>query len=291
MLTRQRVLLQLLREADRSVLRIELVKWCFLLRFESVFQGGPSFYDFVPFERGPYSFTMRHELDRLAREGWIESDSESWRLSDSGAANEFVPPGALRTSIRQLVVARKGVSVEDLLDHVYRRHTHFTMNSLADRLAPRPTAQPAIFTSGYEGETVDAFLNRLITAGIRRLIDVRHNPTARRYGFHRSTLNTLCHRLGIEYQHRPELGITSSRRQGLDEVGQRERLLDWYDRDHLARSGKAVDSLASAVAETPSVLVCMEARPCECHRSRLAERLAVRTGLRIIHLQSGKSAP
>jgi uncharacterized protein (DUF488 family) len=44
---------------------------------------------------------------------------------------------------------------------------------------------------------------------IRRLIDVRSNPTARRYGFHESTLDRLVNRLSIEYRHFAELGIRS----------------------------------------------------------------------------------
>jgi len=55
MLTRQKTLLSLLDVAVRPVQRMELTKWCFLLRQESTSAGGSAFYDFVPYRFGPFS--------------------------------------------------------------------------------------------------------------------------------------------------------------------------------------------------------------------------------------------
>ena len=65
MLNRQRVVILLLKLADRPVSRTELTKWCFLLRHESETQGGSAFYDFVPYRFGPLSFALYQETEKL----------------------------------------------------------------------------------------------------------------------------------------------------------------------------------------------------------------------------------
>ena len=65
MLTRQKVLLLMLKYAGRPVQRVELMKWCFLLRHQSETGGGSSFYDFVPYKYGPFSFALYQEIEKL----------------------------------------------------------------------------------------------------------------------------------------------------------------------------------------------------------------------------------
>ena len=224
----------------------------------------------------------------MTRDGLIEEmPGARWRMTDAGRVEALRAEAAPAAAARGIVKRFSGSRPTALIDHVYGRHPWFTINSKIRQAASRPVAQPAVFTAGYEGLLIDGFLNGLLKSGIARLIDVRHNPIARRYGFHKSTLDRLCGYLGIEYRHVPELGIPSEERQDLAEGGTvaRKRLFDSYERTTLATQGRAIAAVAELVKEKASVLVCMEAKPCECHRSHLAKPVAAITGLPIVHLK------
>ena len=282
MLTRQKILLTLLQTAERPVSRIELTKWAFVLRHESQSKGGSSFYDFLPFHYGPFSFALYHEIEKLEQQGYVsQSDQSHW------AVGRVVAPN-LEPALKQEAagVARRLMkkNVDSLMDEIYERHPEFTVNSKRRQLIKRKVAAPAVYTSGYEGASIDGFLNRLVTAGIKQLIDVRRNPIARRYGFHRSTLKRLCESLDIAYSHLPELGIESEMRQSLDTQDDYEKLFRYYRESTLVSEELAVERVTNLVKETPSVLVCMEAQPKCCHRSHLATVVSKRTRLKVDHL-------
>jgi uncharacterized protein (DUF488 family) len=172
-----------------------------------------------------------------------------------------------------------------LIDYVYDRHPEFTVNSERVQLLPRPRAEVAVYTAGYEGISVDRFLNLLVQTGVERLIDVRNNPSSRRYGFHKSTLTRLTGKLDIEYVHFPELGIRSERRQHFPADGDRGALFDEYESTTLQTEALALEAVSKLVTGRPSVLVCMEAEPECCHRGRLAGQIARTTDLPIVHLR------
>lgn len=289
MLHRQRLILSMLAEAGGRASHLEVTKWAFLARSETEWGGDPSssgaaFYQFVPYHYGPFSFALYQEAAALVRDGWITDEQNYWRLTEAGRSESrrAVADGA--AAVRSIVRRFAGKPGSALIDHVYQQHPWFTINSRIRKLAERPSARCAVYTAGYEGLQIDAFLNGLLRAGIERLIDVRNNPVSRRYGFHKSTLGRLCQNLDIEYRHLPELGIQSKARQDLDRPGARDRLFADYTATTLAIETGAVAAVAQIMRERPSVLVCMEAEPCECHRSHLAVPVAAQAGLEIEHL-------
>ncbi|MCU0712005.1 MAG: DUF488 domain-containing protein [Pirellula sp.] len=282
MLNRQKVLLSMLELADRPVGRIELMKWAFYVRQVSPSKGGDSFYDFLPYHFGPFSFALYQEVGKLEEQGYVTSSDENhWTL---GPMNPTKPPKDVDADARNAVKTLSHLSVDNLLDQIYARFPYFTMNSKRQRLVERPEGRQEIYTSGYEGLSIDAFLNRLIENGIKRLIDVRRNPIARRYGFHKSTLKRLTETLGIDYVHFPELGISSELRQSLDTQDDYDRLFARYNLTTLVDEKHAIQSATTLCKDIPSVLVCMEAEPCCCHRSHLAQRIAVDSKLPVSHL-------
>jgi uncharacterized protein (DUF488 family) len=285
MLTRQKILLLMLKTAGRPVRRVELMKWCFLLRHESASQGGSTFYDFVPYKFGPFSFAMYQEIEKLQSMSYIQAHGEqAWNLNPDIASPGVGIGSVVEREIRSVVKRFGHLSNDELLDYVYQRHPAFTVNSERQKLAPRAKADPAVYTAGYEGVSIDGFLNLLVESGVERLIDVRSNPIARRYGFHKSTLSRLVNRLGIEYCHFAELGIHSAVRQLFPTDGDRGVMFDEYEATTLANEAKAVRAVSELVCSRPSVLVCMEADPVCCHRSRLANSVSELTGLPIVHL-------
>jgi len=282
MLNRQKTLLALLVMASRGVTKLELTKWAFLIRNEMPSGGGSAFYDFLPYKFGPFSFCLYREMDGLVRDGYVESKENSrWFRTDLAEDAIDSLPRDVYHDVRRIVERFKGTRSDSLIDYVYERYPSFTVNSELKVLANRVIAVPAVYTAGYEQLSVDAFLNRLVENGIQRIIDVRNNPVARRYGFHKGTLLRLAGHVGIDYVHAPELGIQSAKRQSLHTHDDYQSLFDEYEHDTIRVQAAAVDRVAALVQERASVLVCMEADPICCHRSRLADAVAERTGLRI----------
>lgn len=285
MLHRQRALLAILDLAGGKATHTEVTKWAFLLRQESPSRGGSSFYQFVPYKYGPYSFCLFQEIAALARDGYLTETEHTWALTTAGTSVGNAAEPGVRTDAARIVRTHRGKSRDALIDYVYERFPAFTVNSEIRKLAPRPAASCAVYTAGYEGLLVDGFLNGLIRAGIARLIDVRNNPVSRRYGFHKTTLARLCGKLSIDYVHFPELGITSDQRQDLDAPGARQSLFDSYERSTLPAQREAIGRVGQLMQERPSVLVCMEACHSQCHRSRLANAVTATTGLKAHHLE------
>lgn len=283
MLNRQKALLEIVRLAGGEIDRMVLTKWAFVIRQEAESRGGDAFYDFVPYQYGPFSFGLYQEMEKLVAQGYVqERGSSAWALGT-------IPAPPVERSIQQdlaKVAARfRRVSVENLLDYVYDKYPQFTVNSRRKQLAARPTAPLSVYTAGYEGKSIDAFLNGFIESGVVHLIDVRSNPIARRYGFHRSTLERLTSRLGIQYSHVPHLGISSEQRQQLETMDDYEQLFRRYESTTLQTEQEAIETVCDWVRESPSVLVCMEAEPRCCHRARLAVPVSRLTGLPIHHLK------
>lgn len=282
MLNRQKALLEIVRLAGGEIDRMVLTKWAFLIRQETETRGGDAFYDFVPYQYGPFSFGLYQEMDKLVAQGYLqECGASAWKLGEIPAP---LVERSIRADLTAVVSRFRQFSVEKLLDYVYDAYPQFTVNSRRKKLAERRVAPVSVYTAGYEGKSIDAFLNGLIETGIMHLIDVRSNPIARRYGFHRSTLERLTGRLGIRYSHVPHLGISSELRQQLETQDDYEQLFRRYEGTTLKTEQAAIDTVSAWIREMPSVLVCMEAEPRCCHRARLANSVSRLTGLSITHL-------
>lgn len=281
--TRQKILLLLVRLAGRPLSRDELAECCILLGSRPAIGRLSSFYEFVPTAQGPVSFTFEHELEKLRTSGELQTCGvDGWTAGPEGSAVSDDVPEEIACEVRSVANGLDGLSSTVSSGRAARR-------SASDGvLPPSSERHRAVFTAGYEGLSVDAFLGLLLGAGIDRLIDVRSNPTARRFGFHKSTLQRLLSRLGREYRHFGELGIKSEVRQLFDGAEERGKLLDRYERLTLESERAAIAQVANLVRERPSVLVCREADPTSCHRSRLAKPVSELTELPIIHLQPVK---
>ena len=302
MLTRQRTILYLLEQIARPLTRTAFVKLVFLLRHETALQSAASFYDFMPYKYGPFSFTLYRELELLRQAGYVTLGDDEVALSElaldlpataqqTGPIHREIkdlPPEV--TSAADQIVSRYGrMTHSAMVSAVYRRYPWYAVNSelpqrdLVSLQRPKSPV-PAIYTVGYEGKSVDAFFNELLSRGLDALIDVRANPISRKYGFSRLRLEQFCDRLGFEYRHLPSLGIPGTSRTGLGSQASYRRLLYRYERSMLPRQRAEVEELGRFMRRNPSVLMCVEANVGCCHRSKLAKALADRTGLEVVHL-------
>lgn len=289
MLTRQKAILYMLRRAGRPVSRTELTKWAFLVARETPSGGGASFYQFLPYHFGPFSFCLYREVKKLVSDGLLdEPDEKTWELTEDARQPTGDVSGEIKADVAKVVDRFLGSTVDELLDYVYERHPWYTVNSRRRKLRQRPVAEAAAYTAGYEGQSVDGFLNMLVRCGMQRVIDVRQNPVARRFGFHKSTLSRLCGDVSIEYVHLPQLGVPSELRRGLETQDDYEALFDRYEAEILPVQAEALDRIAEMMAEKPSAVVCMEADPNRCHRTRVAKAVSEGAALAVRHLEPGE---
>lgn len=292
-LTRQKVVLAVLETAGRPVSAIELVKWMFLLRHETSLGKESAFYDFVPYRFGPFSFALYRELSTLQRDGYVTDEHPQLSLAkatreEARERSSDLPKDWMR-AIREVVVRRGSQSQDELLRDIYTRYPWFATKSELAHLKPResgpsPQTDIAVYTVGYEGKSVDGFFNGLLESRIAAIVDVRANPISRKYGFAKRSMSEIARKLGIGYEHLPELGIASSERADLDDYASYQRLLDRYETVMLPGRREAIDVAVEHLQERPSALLCMEKDVTCCHRGRLAKAVAPKLGRQIVHL-------
>ncbi|MDX1981115.1 MAG: DUF488 family protein [Bryobacteraceae bacterium] len=286
MFSKQRAILRLLENEGGSATRLRLVKLAFLLSREAR-APKTGVYDFVPYRRGPFSFTLYHDLRGLENGGWVVEAEHEIRTSRDPEVETALLDRAFRETIDGVSRKCRKLSTSDLIADVYTQHPWFTLNSdaMEKRAVTKPIAVPSVYTVGYEGITVDGLLDLLLRTRIDRLIDVRCNPIARRYGFHKSTLNRLCQDVKIEYVHVPSLGVPSAWRADLDSPASYQRLFKRYETEVLPSQATSIARVAALVADRATALMCMEADHNCCHRSRLAAAVSRETSLPVKELR------
>jgi uncharacterized protein (DUF488 family) len=126
-----------------------------------------------------------------------------------------------------------------------------------------------IFTIGYEGTTMEAFLATLKSAGVEQVIDVRALPLSRRPGFSKNTLAATLADAGIGYVHLKALGTPKPGRDAAKKG-------DWQTMEHvyagqleLPEAQAAAARLRDLAAEKVSAVLCFEHDPRHCHRTML----------------------
>ena len=287
---RQRLLLSLLDALGGSVANTDFQKLLFLYAQE--WEAEPS-YEFVPYQFGGFSFTSYADKRRLIEQDLLVADDQHWTLTAAGRT-AAKPVGAPRLSrFAQAVAGQRG---DALIAEVYRRHPWYaTRSKIAERVLPhtadraaiaaaRPAPQgPGLVTIGYEGRSLENYLNALLRDSVTLLCDVRRNPLSRKYGFSKSTLSKACEGVGIRYEHLPELGIASEERRELNDQSDYDALFAAYERDSLPHQTAALAKIRGWIERDGQrvALTCYEAQPCQCHRHCVAEALEKLGGPRL----------
>jgi len=126
-----------------------------------------------------------------------------------------------------------------------------------------------IFTIGYEGATMDAFLATLREAGVEQVIDVRALPLSRRPGFSKNILAATLKDSGIGYIHLKALGTPKPGRDAAKKGDWRTMERVYAGQLHLPEAQAQAAQLRDLAAEKPSALLCFEHDPKHCHRTML----------------------
>ena len=248
-------------------------------------EASPS-YEFVPYKFGAFSFTSYADKRKLTSEGLLVNDEHNWVLTPAGKQT------ARKRAVMPLVVGRFCIDRAKLRGNAliaeqYRKHPYYaTRSEIVEKLRLEPealkriaTAQPkkaqsGLMTIGYEGKSLERYLNQLLQSGVTLLCDVRRNPLSRKYGFSKGTLSNACDGVGIRYEHLPELGIASEERQELVTQADYDALFKTYERESLSKQGAALECIRQWIESGERVaLTCYESLPCQCHRHCVAEAM------------------
>lgn len=287
---RQRRLLTLLDAFGGRAGGLDFQKLLFLYCQEPDAGG---LYEFVPYKFGAFSFTSYADRRKLVERGFLANDENNWQLTDKGRGVV-----ARTRDLQTSAFARRYRDLRDdaLVAETYRRYPYYATRSeiaervlLDDKVAlerirsarPAPNAAAFVFTIGYEGRTLESYLNALLIAGTTLLCDVRRNPISRKYGFSKSTLAKGCDGVGIRYEHIPELGIATEQRQSLKTQADYDALFSMYEREILPHQGPALAKIQGWISSGERVaLTCYERLPQQCHRHSVAEALERQYGQR-----------
>ncbi len=128
---------------------------------------------------------------------------------------------------------------------------------------------------GYQGLTLQQFVDRLSLAGVRLLVDVRLNAISRKPGFSKTKLAEALDEAGIAYDHVRELGNEKTNRAGFGYLSgdDARQARDTYRRHLCNGSTPVVDNLVETVRDTPTALMCYEHDELYCHREVLIDHL------------------
>jgi len=225
------------------------------------------YYEFIPHKFGAYSFQLAEDVDILCRDGYLAYEGKRIRASceypkeaiydiDDERGNSLIrkayreyPYYAINSEITDKIFCR--VEEKDLLNREKQRYC------LTGR---------TLFTIGYEGRTIEAFINILIINGVKLLCDVRKNPLSRKFGFSKGKLEHITETAGIKYIHIPNLGIESDKRSALANTEDYEMLFVNYKKT-LPDLEPFICWVYSLLCSNARVaLMCYEREATMCHR-------------------------
>ena len=281
MFYRRKIILALLEKIEVNLEKTRLYKLMFLL---SQRQTNPN-YDFVPYRFGCYSYSLKADLNTMVKKGWLSTSENGYGLSTDKKYFEELNTNDKSILLDTIDLYGK-MSVDTITKHTYLNFPYFAINStIAESILPAKyfekvkSAKPlnsetVLYTIGYEGISLEAYLNKLIKNDIKLLIDVRRNPLSQKYGFSKKLLSDFCSRLNIDYIHIPEVGIDSSKRRELNSQDDYDTLFEDYKNTVLLETAEAQDRILQLINKHKRVaLTCFEADNCQCHRTHLAEKI------------------
>lgn len=140
----------------------------------------------------------------------------------------------------------------------------------------------SMYTVGYQGESIDTFVQKLKDKGINTLIDVRENPFSRKPGFSKTKLAIALENRGINYKHFKELGTPIPLRNFLKNTNDYKIFFDKY-RDYLSSFEESLNDLVEIGLERKVCIMCFEKDFEQCHRKVIAEMLSEYLG-KIVHV-------
>jgi len=278
MFYREKILLNLLNVFGGKLDKISLFKLLFL--FSTLPDSANRYYEFVPYKYGAYSFTARSDINRMERDGIISESPKSFILQKFDKQLYKINDGDFE-KIEAVYRRFHNKKADDLMKITYELYPYYAKDSEKRELVTKEIKnkiketisrnnETTLFGIGYEGKSLEAYLNILIKNNIKNLIDVRKNPFSRKYSFSKNTLSKRVNDFGIKYIHMPELGIEPHKRQNLNSLKDYRKLFDDYEKTTLKQNVKSLERIYNILTKNKkAALTCFEADKEYCHRYRI----------------------
>lgn len=278
---RRKILLALMQQFGGSLTRTDLQKLLFLY---SQNQNDPSFY-FIPYKYGCFSYQANQDISTMIKYNQICEISTGWQVIDNeNYINKLKMKD--RIDLIQFYNKFKNIKGDHLIKYVYEKFPYYAINSQIAKekldeyhynkvkeLKPNNN-EYSIFTIGYEGKSVEEYVNQLINKNVKVLCDIRKNPLSMKYGFSKNQLKNIVENVNIQYIHLPELGIESNKRKELNTIEDYKILFDDYEENTLPQKENEINKLVKIFNNEKRIaLTCFEADYNCCHRSKTAYAL------------------
>lgn len=278
---RRKIILALIQLFNGEIEKTKLQKLLFLY---STNKQKPE-YEFVPYKFGCYSYSAKADLVTMLKKNYLSETDIGFQKKDP---TDYLK--SIKSSDKKILLNTVqnygGMAYETLIKHTYINFPYYAINStVAEKLltqdlyrkvqesTPKQTEQ-SLFTIGYEGVSLENYLNKLVKNNIHLLVDVRKNPLSMKFGFSKTLLKKYCNSLDIDYIHIPEVGIKSDQRQSLESQDDYDRLFDDYIITTLKETVSHQEEIIDLLEKYNRIaLTCFESNICQCHRLPLAESL------------------
>ncbi len=280
MFYRRKLLLALIEIFENSISKIELQKYLFLITGS---QKKPA-YDFVPCKYGCYSFTLASDLSILESQNILCLNEDTvTKTGDESYCSQLDLHD--RSVIKNIFRKSKDFkTVDDLIRYTYNLAPCFAINSeikeklldteeleKVNKFKPKENSI-SLSTIGYEGISIETYINRLIKNNIKCLVDVRKNPRSIKFGFSEKRFKSICEEVGIKYVSIRELGIETGKRAKLETQKDYDDLFKEYINDNLSLTKDSQLHVLKLLREYKRVaLTCFEKDINKCHRKILSE--------------------
>jgi len=288
---RQQFLLILLELFGGRLTKMDFQKLLFLSQKETE----NKYYDFVPYLYGCYSFLAQSDIEVLESRGWLQIINNEIKLMekpDFSLSYDEIYKNRLFSKKYENYRGNK------LLHYIYKYYPYYAINSSISKSILETCYYEAvinekeklrsdikvIYTIGYEGLSLEKYMNQLIYHDVRLLCDIRNNPLSRKFGFSKGTLKNLLPKLGIEYIHIPELGIISENRNNLETKSDYIQLFEVY-KESLPQKKEILEKLFELYNKNKRIaLTCFEKQHEMCHRHCVSEYLEYNKNIKVVHL-------
>jgi uncharacterized protein (DUF488 family) len=282
---RRKILFSLLEAFGGRLSRTQMQKLAFIF---TRWQEKKAF-DFVPYRFGCYSFQLNKDLQALTTRRHLEEQKANgftyWSKIDTTSYTIQLQKKD-QELLTRLAKEFQSANQEDLIEYTYIHYPYYAINStIAEQYLNkvqlelvaqqrRSFDEKKLFTIGYEGISLEKYLNKLIIQDVRLLCDVRKNSFSMKYGFSKSQLSHACEQVGIAFLHLPELGIESDKRKELKTLEDYRILFKEYKSSTLEQNHSHLLKLASLFDRYPRIAItCFEASHTMCHRGCIANAL------------------
>jgi len=278
---RRKIVLALLEAFPGKMERLKFQKLLFLL---NIHLKSPV-YHFLPYKYGCFSFQANAEFLTLEKKGFISTEGSSWSVNGNDSWLNTLTEDD-RRQVKRLVHDFGTYTTDELIKYTYEHFPFYAIRStivnkyldtegMKKVKAATPKAVGSVlFTLGYEGLSLEQYINLLLRNGVKMLFDVRKNALSMKYGFSKRTLQTACENVSISYEHCPDVGIVSDKRKNLHTQADYDALFAEYRATVLPQTIRVQIEMCKKIEKSErAALLCFEKKPMMCHRTHLANSL------------------